>query len=180
LTLLYNTGARVSELTAIRRSDVCISRAVITLQGKGRKQRSLPLWKNTVSGLAKWLEEIGTNLEGPLFPNARGKPLSRSGVEYILSQAVERAAQTLPTLKNRSISPHTIRHTTAMHLLESGVDITVIALWLGHESPLTTHMYVEADLTMKKKAIEKLTPLGNIPSRSYRPSDKLLQFLESL
>ncbi|PJC75360.1 MAG: integrase, partial [Syntrophobacterales bacterium CG_4_8_14_3_um_filter_49_14] len=108
-----------------------------------------------------------------------GRPLTRSGVEYRLRLAVKRASERFPTLRKRRISPHTMRHTTAMHLLQSGVDITVIALWLGHESPVTTHMYVEADLTMKEQALKRIQD-PSLESVRYQAKDTVLAFLESL
>lgn len=178
--LLYNTGARVSEAITLRRADVALdpSRSV-RITGKGRKQRVVPLWNSTAQGLREWLARTRADQETPLFPNRNGQPLSRSGVERRLHAAVSVAARRCPSLQNKPISPHTFRHTTAMHLLQSGVDITVIALWLGHESLATTHQYIEADLTMKERAFSKLEelPLDKI---RYRASDKLLQFLEDL
>lgn len=151
---LYNTGARVSEIIRLQVGDVRLeNKASILIHGKGRKQRAVPLWKSTQCHLKKWLLRLKSDSHEPLFPSRSGRPLTRSGVEYRLRLAVQEAAERFPSLKKRQISPHTLRHTTAMHLLQSGVDITVIALWLGHESPATTHVYVEADLTMKEKAL---------------------------
>lgn len=178
--LLYNTGARVSEAIAIRRSDVSLDGVrSVRLLGKGRKQRTVPLWKSTTEQLRGWEARIGPEPNGYLFPNRRGGPLSRSGVEKRLRDAVAAAAEQCPSLRDKTVSPHTMRHTTAMHLLQSGVDITVIALWLGHESTATTHHYVEADLAMKDAALARLP---EIPAKSvrFRPKDDLLQFLEDL
>jgi site-specific recombinase XerD len=151
---LYNTGARVSEIIRLQVGDVCPeSKASILIHGKGRKQRTVPLWKSTQRHLKTWLLRLKSDSHEPLFHSRCGRPLTRSGVEYRLRLAVQEAAEQFPSLKNRQVSPHTLRLTTAMHLLQSGVDITVIALWLGHESPATTHMYVEADLAMKEKAL---------------------------
>jgi len=176
---LYNTGARVSEIIGLRVSDLCLeSKASILIHGKGRKQRTVPLWKSTKHHLEKWLFRLAPD-SGPLFPSRCGRPLSRAGVEYRLRLAVKKAAERFPSLKKRRISPHTFRHTTAMHLLQSGVDITVIALWLGHESPATTHLYVEADLTMKEKALKKLQD-PSLKSVRYQADDSILSFLESL
>jgi integrase/recombinase XerD len=178
--VLYNTGARVSEVANLKVEDVDLDRGgTVLLTGKGRKQRTLPLWKNTVRSLREWLPEIPNDGKKPVFPNAANQFLSRSGIESRLKRAVTTAAEQCPSLTSRSISPHTIRHTTAMHLLQSGVDITVIALWLGHENPTTTHMYVEADLQMKQKALDRLEPPGTTPQR-FKPDDALLQFLEGL
>jgi site-specific recombinase XerD len=180
LATFYNTGARVSEIIGLRVQDAHLDRsASLHIHGKGRKQRVVPLWKSTAANLREWLARTGQPAEAPLFPSRDGRPLSRSGVEDRLRVAVAAAAQSCPTLKGRQISPHTLRHTTAMHLLQSGVDITVIALWLGHESPATTHLYLEADLAMKERALKKLDqpPSGR---QRFRPGDSLLAFLESL
>ena len=181
LTMLYNTGARVSEVVAIRIKDVILDHSpCVHLHGKGRKNRSVPLWRSTAELLRKWKRRLDV-AEGSsyLFPNRGGTEMTRSNVTQRLALAVSAAALKCSTLRRRAISPHTVRHATAMHLLQSGVDITVIALWLGHESPATTHMYVEADLTMKQRALNRLQPTkGN--SLRYRPPDQLMKFLESL
>ena len=180
LTTLYNTGARVSEILTTVGSDVdLIGRRCIELHGKGRKHRVVPLWPSTCRLLAAWIKEANIETHSPLFPNSRGVRMSRSGAEDRLARVVGAAAVVCPTLKKRSISPHTLRHTTAMHLLQAGVDITVIALWLGHESPSTTHIYVEADLAMKKKALDKLQA-PTTKSSCFRPSDAVLAFLDGL
>lgn len=179
-SFLYNTGARVSEAVAARRGDISLSPTrSVRITGKGRKQRVVPLWKGTADSLKDWLGKIDSSLDAPLFPNRGGRPLSASGVEKRLHEAVERASAQCPGIKTKKISPHTIRHTTAMHLLQAGVDITVIALWLGHESAETTHQYVEASLAMKERALAKLEQLPVARVR-YRPTDKLLQFLDGL
>jgi integrase/recombinase XerD len=178
--LMYNTGTRVSEAIGLRRADVTLSPSrTVRINGKGRKQRVIPLWGSTADCLQKWLPTIGQEPEAPLFPNAHGCPLSRSGVEDRLQEAIRTASASCPTLKGRRISPHTLRHTTAMHLLQSGVDITVIAIWLGHESTETTHMYVEADLAMKEKALSRIEEMPS-PSLRFRADDDLLRFLEEL
>jgi site-specific recombinase XerD len=125
------------------------------------------------------MARIGAAPEACLLPNRDGRPLSRSGVEKRLRGAVGAAAGRCPALQGRRISPHTFRHTTALHLLQSGVDISVIALWLGHESPETTHQYIEANLAMKDEALSKLEEIPTQEVR-YRAPDKLLQFLENL
>ena len=178
--LLYSTGARVSEMTALCRSDVRLgSSRSIQLTGKGRKQRVVPLRKNTAQRLREWMTEIGLNQDTPLFPNGKGRHLTRSGVEKRLHKAAQLAAPDRPELRAKRVSPHTFRHTTAMHMLQAGVDITVIALWLGHESIETTHLYVEANLAMKERALSKVEGISTKRLR-YRPTDKLLQFLEDL
>lgn len=178
--LLYNTGARVSEAIAWRRADLSLepSRS-IQIRGKGRKHREVPLWKETARELKDWLQEIREGPEASLLPNRHGRPLSRSGVEDRLHEAVVLATERCPMLRGKVISPHTLRHTTAMHLLQSGVGITVVALWLGHESPETTHQYVEADLAMKERVLGNLEELPGRRGR-YRVKDDLLQFLEGL
>lgn len=177
---LYNTGARVSEITALRVEDVLLERqASLLLRGKGRKERVIPLWKGTVVQLRTWLARIDRRTEAPVFPNRAGKPLSRSGVHHRLQRAVAEAAKQCPSLLRRSISPHTLRHTTAMHLLQSGVDLTVIALWLGHENPSTTHQYLEADLALKEAALRRVEEPKPNPQR-FRANDRLLAFLETL
>jgi integrase/recombinase XerD len=178
--LMYNTGARVSEAIGLKRSDVELAPSrTARIEGKGRKQRVIPLWPSTAARLREWLPRIGPDPESPLFPNAHGGPLSRSGVEDRLREAVRLAVASCPTLAGRRISPHTLRHTTAMHLLQSGVDITVIALWLGHEGTETTHQYVEADLALKERALSRIEELPSLPLR-YRAGDELLRFLDGL
>jgi len=180
LATLYNTGARVSEIIAVRVGDVALDHAAsIRLHGKGRKDRAVPLWKSTVKRLQEWLPRVQGGPQAPLFPNGRGRALSRSGVESRLRTAVAAAATRCPSLAKRRISPHTLRHTTAMHLLQSGVDLSVIALWLGHESPDTTHLYIEADLAMKERALAKLQDPPSTAFR-FRASDRLLAFLDGL
>lgn len=178
--VFYNTGARVSEVTGLQVADVEFDRSrSIRLHGKGRKERVIPIWKATARQLREWLQVQGATANSPVFPNRRGRRMTRAGVEYRLRQAVRTAAQTCPSLVERNVSPHMLRHTTAMHLLQSGVAPTVIALWLGHESPATTHIYVEADLAMKERALARLHELPDQPVR-YSPPDDLLAFLESL
>ena len=180
LATLYNTGARVSEIIAVRLGDLTLDRgASVRLHGKGRKDRAVPLWKSTVKRLQEWLPRAGRGPDSPLFPNSRRQALSRSGVESRLRVAVATAAHSCPSLANRRISPHTLRHTTAMHLLQSGVDLSVIALWLGHESTETTHLYLEADLAMKERALAMLQDPSTKGFR-FRPSDQLLAFLDGL
>ena len=180
LTTLYNTGARVSELIGMRIADVSFETGpAILIHGKGRKERQVPLWPSTARLLKRWLQQNPRESEQPLFTNRSGAPLTRIGISERLKLAKHTAAQRHSELACRRISPHLLRHSLAMHMLQSGVDITVIALWLGHESPVTTHMYVEADLQMKRRALQTLQPLRTAAPR-YRPSDRVLQFLQSL
>ena len=177
---LYNMGARVSELIGIRVADVSLGQSPhVRLRGKGRKERTVPLWKSTAAQLKSWLKRIDAKTGDPVFPSKRGTQLTRSGIEYRLRVAAKQATQSCCSLLGRQISPHVFRHTTAMHLLQSGVDLAVIALWLGHESPTTTHIYMEADLTMKEKALRRVQD-PSVRSTRYKPSDSVLQFLESL
>lgn len=179
-TVLYNTGARVAEAIRMTNTDILTDRAsAVQLHGKGRKQRVVPLWPSTVDKLRIWRTEIDPAPGAPVFPNRFGDALSRSGVEHRLDVAVSTATPCCPSLAKHSITPHTFRHTTAMHLLQAGVDITVIALWLGHEDTATTHLYIEADLTMKEAALARIDEPGDKPTR-FRPPDDLLAFLEDL
>jgi site-specific recombinase XerD len=180
--LMYNTGARVSEIIGIKISDVVLDdhAACVHLCGKGRKQRSVPLWRSTVKALRAWLR-VNPEVQptSPLLPNRNDRVMTRTNVALRLALAIKRATDSCPALAKRRVSPHTIRHTTAMHLLQAGVDISVIALWLGHESPITTHHYVEADLTMKERALAKLhEPEAKI--QRYRAPDSLINFLKTL
>jgi len=180
--LMYNTGARVSEITAIKVNDVVLDdrAACVHLHGKGRKQRSVPLWRPTVRAIRAWLKLNGQfDAASPLLPNSKGSAMTRSNVTKRLTIAVEKAAKLHPRLIAQRVSPHTVRHTTAMHLLQASVDISVIALWLGHESPVTTHQYVEADLTMKERALARLHE-PEVKLQRYRATDSLLDFLRTL
>jgi integrase/recombinase XerD len=175
---LYNTGARVSEITALHRDQFVFGPSTLVhLLGKGRKHRDIPLWPKTAHVLKAWFREQSVATTPWAFPSARGQRLSRNGVDYILKRAV--AGANCPSLKGKRVHAHAIRHTTGSHLLQSGVDISVIALWLGHESIETTHMYVEADLASKQRALNKLEPLGT-NARRFKPKDQLLAFLSAL
>jgi integrase/recombinase XerD len=180
LTVLYNSGTRVSELIALHRSDLILDpTASIKIMGKGRKERAVPLWPSTRTRLRAWLREIPPEPHAVLFPNRAGGALSRTSVAERLTLAIKSASRQHPELRRQRVSPHVLRHSIAMHLLQSGVDITVIALWLGHESTATTHQYVEADLAMKARALAALKPPSTRPLR-YRATDRTLEFLNSL
>ncbi len=180
LLTMYNTGARASELMGLTRGQVMFgSTALVQLHGKGRKDRTVPLWPQTAKVLARWFEILNTDEKGLAFPAKSGARLSADALNRLLQGAVLRAATACPDLANKRVTPHVFRHTTAMHLLQAGVDIAVIALWLGHESIETTHGYVEADLNMKQRALEKLTPPTAAVSR-FKAGDSLLQFLAKL
>ena len=181
LAMLYNTGARVSEIVGVRVVDVVLEGAAcVHLHGKGRKQRSVPLWKATVVEIRAWLR-LNPTLRGKaaLLPNRDGRAMCRSNVTQRLDLAVGRASAQVPSILKKPVSPHTLRHTTAMHLLQSGVPFNVIALWLGHESTTTTHRYVEADLAMKERALARLEA-PDTKMRRFRPPDSLMRFLQTL
>jgi len=180
LATAYNTGARVSELTALRVRDVLLDRqAAVHLHGKGRKQRVIPLWKTTTAQLRGWLKELGFGPDAPVFPNQTGRPLTRSGVRDRLDRAVAIAARSCPSLRGHHVTPHTLRHSTAMHLLQSGADLATVALWLGHSSPAVTHQYLEADLAAKEAVLRRLVDPSPTPAR-FHPNDQLLAFLQGL
>lgn len=182
LLLLYNSGARVSEITGIKLGDVVLAEgaACVHLHGKGRKQRSVPLWRSTVRAIRAWLRlNPQFDANSALLPNRDGHAMTRSNVTKRLEVAVQAATATHPALADRHVCPHMVRHTTAMHLLQAGVDMSVIALWLGHESPATTHHYVEADLAMKERALARLQE-PEVKIRRYRAPDSLLEFLRAL
>lgn len=179
-TTLYNTGARISEALGINVADVVLEGSPsIRLHGKGRKDRTVPIWPATAAQIRRWMKRIDASPSKPLFPAATGGPLTRSAITDRLKRATKTAATKCASLSGRKVSPHTFRHATAMHLLQSGVDITLIALWLGHESPATTHIYVEADLKMKEAALKVITP-PTLKQVRYRPPDGLLGFLQGL
>ncbi len=180
LLTLYNSGARVSEVITLQRHQIHFgARTFLQLHGKGRKERTVPLWSTTASALQGWFRDLAGVSHQLAFPSARGRPLSRDGVDYLLQQAVRRALPQCPSLATKSITPHTLRHTTASHLLQSGVDLAVIALWLGHEQLDTTHIYLEADLATKERALDKLTPVGGTVPR-FKAKDEVLAFLSTL
>jgi integrase/recombinase XerD len=180
LLVAVQTGLRVSELVGLRVESIVLGTgAHVRCEGKGRKERCTPLRKETIASLRAWIRErTGTPL-APLFPSVRGHSLSRDAVEQLIARHVATAGQNCPSLRKKHVSPHVLRHTAAMDLLQHGVDRTVIALWLGHESIETTQMYLQADLRMKEKAMAKTTPTGVRPGR-YRPTDRVLAFLQAL
>jgi site-specific recombinase XerD len=180
LLLAVQTGLRVSELVGLRCKDIVLGTgAHVRCTGKGRKERCTPLRKDTVIALRAWIQERKCDSSEPLFPNARGTQLSRDGVEYLLAKHVKVAIKQCPTLKEKKISPHVLRHSTAMDLLHHGVDRTVIALWLGHEKVETTQVYIHADMKLKEQALNKVAHI-NVKLKRFRPDDELLEFLNSL
>jgi len=180
LLVPVQTGLRVSGLVGLCCQDVVLGTgAHVRCTGKGRKQRCTPLRKDAVTVLRTWLRERHGPPAEPLFPSARGHPLSRDGVEYLLAKHVAVARSRCPSLKGKRVSPRVLRHSPAMDLLQHGVDRSVIALWLGHESIETTQVCLHANLELKEKALAKTQPFNGGSCR-YRPSDRLLAFLQSL
>jgi site-specific recombinase XerD len=180
LLVALQTGLRVSELIGLRCQDVVLENgAHVRCTGKGRKTRCIPLRKEVVVALRKWLREWKGQLTDPIFPNARGQTLSRDGVEYLLSKHVATARLNCASLKTKRVSAHVLRHSTAMNLLQNGVDRSVIALWLGHESMETTQIYLHANLELKESALAKTKSFKGRNGR-YRPPDQVLAFLQSL
>ncbi|HEY7330692.1 MAG TPA: tyrosine-type recombinase/integrase [Gemmataceae bacterium] len=180
LMVAVQTGLRVSELIGLRRDHAVLgSGAHLRCEGKGRKERCTPLRQEAVGVLAQWLHECPAEPGTPVFPSSRGRPLSRDAVERLVTRHRRTAEQHCPSLRRKRVTPHVLRHTAAMQLLRHGIDRSVIALWLGHESVETTQMYLHADIRLKEEALKKVTPLDMPPGR-FRPNDELLAFLEGL
>jgi integrase/recombinase XerD len=180
LLLALQTGLRVSELINLSGCDVVLGPgAHVQCLGKGRKERATPIRKDSIKVLRGWIIERGGKEAEPLFVSNRNKQLSRDAVEQIVRKHVKAAARACPSLKKKRVTPHVLRHSAAMQLLQNGVDRTVIALWLGHESVETTQMYIHADMHIKERAMARTRPVTAKPGR-YQPDDKLLAFLEGL
>jgi integrase/recombinase XerD len=180
LALALQTGLRVSELINLSRGDVVLGTgAHVRCMGKGRKERATPIRKDSVKVLRDWLAERGGTEKDPLLVSNRDERLSRDAVERIVRKYVTAAASQCPSLRKKRVTPHVLRHSAAMQLLQNGVDRTVIALWLGHESVETTQMYIHADIQLKEKAMARTKPVTAPPGR-YRPDNDLLAFLEAL
>lgn len=180
LTLAVQTGLRASELLGLARGDLHLGTgAHVACRGKGRKDRTTPLTADTVAVLRAWLAHNTAPPTAPLFTTRRATALSRDALERRLSLHVTRASTSCPTLRDKTVTAHVLRHTTAMRLLHAGVDTSVIALWLGHENVETTQIYLHADMAIKEQAINRTTPIHTVPGR-YRPTDQLLAFLEGL
>jgi integrase/recombinase XerD len=180
LGLAAQTGLRASELIGLRRADVHLGAgAHVRCLGKGRKLRITPLTSGIVAVMRGWLAERAGQTEEPVFPTQTGKVLSRDAPEHRLAKYVEIAAHTCPSVGQKTVTMHVLRHTAAMRLLRAGIDTPVTALWLGHEQTETTQIYLHADLELKERALAKTAPSNITPSR-YRPPDKLLAFLEAL
>jgi len=180
LVLAAQTGLRASELTGLRCDDVELGKgAHVSCLGKGRKQRITPLTTGTVAVVSSWLAERGDQTAEPLFPTSTGRALSRDGLERRIAKHVAAAAKRCPSLREKKVTAHVLRHTAAMRLLQAGVDTSVIALWLGHEQVETTQVYLHANLAIKERALARTKPLDAKPGR-YRPTDEVLAFLEGL
>lgn len=180
LALDVQTGLRVSELTGLRRSSVCLGHGPhVRVEGKGRKERAVPLTRATVALISSWLAERGGGPDNPLFPGPSGTPLSRDAARKLVVKHVAIAAQHCPSLADKQVGMHTLRHTAAMNLLQAGVDLATIALFLGHEDLRTVQIYLHADLALKERALARTAPHDVAPGR-YRPPDQLLAFLAQL
>jgi integrase/recombinase XerD len=180
IRLAIQTGLRASELTSLTCGDIHLGAgAYVACHGKGRKDRITPLAPATVTTLRAWLAERGGTPDAPLFVTTRGGPMSHDALQQRLSLYNATAAPSCPSLASKNVTPHVLRHSAAMALLHAGVDITVIALWLGHESVTTTQIYLQADMALKQQALDRTTPPATAPGR-YRPPDQLLAFLEAL
>ena len=180
LVLAIQTGLRVSELTGLKCNDVHLTRGPhVRCRGKGRKNRIAPLTPTTSAVLEIWLAERAGRADDPAFPTARGGHLTRDALDHRITKYIDIAAQRCATLHAKRVTPHTLRHTAAMQLLHAGVDITVIAMWLGHERVDTTQIYLHADMALKERAIQRTTPPDARPGR-YKPPDTLLAFLQAL
>lgn len=186
LRLLYNSGARAQEIVDLNVNHVRFSRPYyVLIHGKGQRERTCPLWDETIQTIKATIEDRHIRLSdnAPLFTNARGERLTRYGLRYVISQRVAAAAETCPSLSTKTITPHTFRHTTAMHLLQSGVDLNMIRSWLGHASIETTNLYIEIDLEMKQKTLqasEKLLPKNSKKGPLWRRDPSVLEWLAAL
>jgi integrase len=180
LLVAVRTGLRSCELTALRRQDVTLETgAHVRCHGKGRKTRCTPLHPDIITSLKSWLHERDPDPAAPVFPSSRGGRLSADALQRLVRKHVAAAATRCPSLAEKKITPHSLRHSTAMAMLRSGVDRSVIALWLGHESMETTQVYLHADMQLKEQALAHASCSGLAPGR-YQPDDALLVFLESL
>ena len=178
LHLAICNGLRVSELTGLCTTDITLPSKTIRVLGKGRRERILPLWKTTTTALRAWLAVRGTVAVPELFVNARGQPLSRWGVAYILRRHTQSARRKCPSLFTKKVSPHVLRHTCAMVVLQSTHDIRKVSLWLGHANLATTEVYTRADPTEKLEAIEAILP-PHLRKGSFKPSDRLIALLKA-
>jgi site-specific recombinase XerD len=181
LLLAAQTGLRLSEITQLECAAVVLGAgAHVRCLGKGRKERCTPLTRQVRTTLQAWLKESGLRGSSKLFPNIHGGSLSADAVQRLLAGHVATAAQQCPSLRRKRVTPHVLRHTAAMELLQAGVDCSVIALWLGHESIKTTQVYLHAHLALKEAALAKVKPFDGKSSGRYKPADRLLAFLDAL
>lgn len=180
LLVLVQTGLRLSELTSLRRESVALgASAHVRCEGKGRKGRCIPLRRDAIGAVTAWIDEQHPGPDDPLFPSSRGGRLSADAVQRLVAKHAHAAANTRPSIAEKKVTPHVLRHSTAMALREQGVDLSVIALWLGHESVVTTQMYLHADIRLKERALARTDPIEGEAGR-FKPEDDLLAFLEAL
>jgi integrase/recombinase XerD len=179
LLMMMQTGLRLAEITGLRDQDLTLGvGAHVRCEGKGRKERCTPLTRSTVAVLRAWIAQRGSDTP-QLFPNSRGGRLSHDAVQDLVAKYTAAAQKGCPSLLNRRITPHMLRHTAAMELLQAGIDRSLIALWLGHESVETTQVYLDANLVIKEQILERTQPTKGVPCR-FRPRDRLLNFLRAL
>ena len=180
LALACQTGLRVSELTALTGNDIVLGDgAHVRCHGKGRKQRHTPLTRQIIGVLTTWNAARNSGDEHPLFPTRKGTALSRDAIARLVTKHAATAATSCPSIAAKNVTPHTLRHTAAMGLLHAGVDTSVIALWMGHASPESTQAYLHADMTIKERALERVTPANTATGR-YQAPDSLLAYLDTL
>lgn len=180
LLLAVQTGLRLSEITTLRRRDVALGTgAHVRCEGKGRKERCTPLTKPVVAAVQAWMQELGGDDDQPLFPSSSGRRLSADAVQHLVRKHATAARASCASLKRKRVTPHVLRHTAAMELLQAGVDRAMIAIWLGHESLDTTQIYLDANLALKQAILAKTQPVTSQPGK-YKPDDQLLNFLKKL
>lgn len=180
LLTAVQTGLRLSEITGLTLHDVTTTTpGAVRTTGKGRRERATPLTTQAAAALRAWLPEAGPPPNGPVFPTRRGTPMSPDAVQRLVAKHAAAAAATCPSITSKRVTPHTLRHTAAMALMNAGVDTSVIALWLGHQSAVTTHIYLHADMSTKERALARLPAANTTPGR-YRPDDDLISFLQRL
>ena len=180
LLVTVQTGLRLSEITGLQQKDAVLGPAAyVRCEGKGRKERCTPLTKPAVAVLKAWIKEQGGDQSSFLFPSSRGGRLSADAVQYVVAKQVAAGQRTCPSLMKKRVTPHVLRHTAAMELLQAGVDRALIAIWLGHESLDTTQIYLDANLQLKEAILAKMNPLQSKPGR-YRPGDQLMSYLKTL
>ncbi|MDD4690447.1 MAG: tyrosine-type recombinase/integrase [Eubacteriales bacterium] len=184
LQFMYNTGTRATEVTLLKVSDIKIAKGAsqVLINGKGSKQRIVPVWDETADILLDLISEQGDiyNPNSSVFKNQNGNTVTRNGIRYIIDTYVKETTKSCPSLKERKITPHTFRHTTAMHLLQSGVDLNLIRMWLGHVKLDTTHQYIDSDTEMKRNALMKGGIVPPVDSPKWKPTPEILAFLDSI